>query len=176
MTRRQYLRIVALTYGRIQIKNQIVQLLEPLESQIHGTANSNVNVRQSGGIVSPNTITQGTVPASPPPCTPTMHTTALTFSLSATNPMPGEQVTVTGALVDTCTGLGLAFGHIIFTGTGLPGPTIAVTAKDGTFAFYFYAPLSPGTYTVQGHFPGFQGYYPFSWTIVGDTDLHSAIK
>lgn len=108
---------------------------------------------------SSNTISQGP----PSPCTPTMHPTVLTLTISPTTVLPGAGVTATGTLTDTCTGSGVAGATITFTiqfplpsGTVIIGQGIAMTATNGGFGLPIGVPFQAiaGTGTVRAQFSG----------------------
>jgi hypothetical protein len=127
------------------------------EMQDCKTAGGTSPISDSCTASSSNTITQGTLPAPPSPCTTTSHPTVLTLNLSPTTVIGGGMVTLTGTLTDTCTGLGIPgfLATITFTGTAFENRgLIAVTGPTGTYSASFPAPPGPGTYTVQAHFAG----------------------
>jgi len=116
------------------------------------TAGGTSPISDSCTASSTDTISQGTVPPSPPPpCTPTMHPTVLTLNAIGINP-----TMATGTLTDTCTGSGVTGATITFTGTGAGVHIVnAVTSTGGAFiASINIVALPAGTYTVQAHFAG----------------------
>jgi hypothetical protein len=114
------------------------------------TANSNDNVRQNGGIVSPNTIS--TSPARCP--------TSITLVLGLVVPEPTQPPTAVGIygnLTDTCTGLGVPGATITFTRVSgdvpiLP-PTVTGPPPYGIFQ-EFFATFPGASGTLRAHFAG----------------------
>jgi hypothetical protein len=134
------------------------------------TAGSASPISGSCTASSTDTISQG----APSPCT-ARHQTVLTLSLFPTSPRALNPITVTGALTDTCTGLGIPGATITFTvNFGFPGPSSSVTDATGTYTTDFIAAAPPSgfQYTVQAHFAGQGIYEPSnsaieSFTIIG---------
>jgi hypothetical protein len=111
------------------------------------TANSNDNVMQSGGIVSPNMIAQG----------PVRCPTSLTFVLSTVLFVTPPQVFISGNLTDTCTGQGVPGATITFTRVSgdvpvLP-PTVTGPPPFGIFTSSF-ASFPGASGTLRAHFAG----------------------
>jgi hypothetical protein len=133
------------------------------QGQACETAGGTSPISDSCTASSTNTISQGTPPAPPSPCTTTMHPTVLTLTISPTTVPPGTAVSLTGTLTDTCTGQGVPHVTIAFTfqfpsppGFGLIGVGRAMTTTNGGFGLTIGVPFQAiaGTGTVHAQFGG----------------------